>query len=175
MRGKLVDLSLDILSRKQRVTFEIDGDFKGHYDDLKDKELEITVKPYRPKRSKNANAYCWELIGQLAERLNITAKEVYRNAIKDVGIYQDVELASRAAKTMEHIWQERGLGWICEKIDESKDGNILMRLYYGSSVYNTAQMSRLIDYIVQDCKTVGIETKTPQEISLLIDDWRNKE
>ena len=42
-----------------------------------------------------------------------------------------------------------------------------MVLYYGSSVYDTKQMSALIDHIVQDCKALGIETKTPAEIMLL--------
>lgn len=173
MRAKLADLSLDILSQKQRVTFEIDGDFRGQYDDLKDKELEVTVKPFREKRSKNANAYCWELIGKLAERLNLPPKEVYRKAIKDVGVFQDIELEPRAAKTMEHIWQERGIGWVCEKVDDTF-GGVLIRFYYGSSVYNTKQMSRLIDYIVQDCKEQGIETRTPQELSLLLAEWEEQ-
>ena len=38
---------------------------------------------------------------------------------------------------------------------------------YGSSTYDTAQMSRLIDNIVQDCKAVGIETLTPSELAKL--------
>lgn len=170
MRAKLVDISLDILSRKQRVTFEFDGDFRQQYDDLKDKELEITVKPFRAKRSKNANAYCWELLGKLGEALNLPPKELYRRAIKEVGVYQDVELEPRAAKTMEHIWTERGIGWVTEKVDDTF-GGVLIRFYYGSSVYNTKQMSRLIDYIVEDCREQGIETKTPQELSLLLDEW----
>lgn len=44
-------------------------------------------------------------------------------------------------------------------------------LYYGSSTYNTEQMSRLIDNIVQDCKAVGIETMTPAELAALKDAW----
>ena len=41
----------------------------------------------------------------------------------------------------------------------------------GSSTYDTAQMSRLIDLAVQDCKALDIETATPQELSLLLDRW----
>jgi hypothetical protein len=40
-------------------------------------------------------------------------------------------------------------------------------LYYGSSTYNTAQMSLLIDHLVQDAKALGIETMTPQELEAL--------
>lgn len=42
-----------------------------------------------------------------------------------------------------------------------------MLLYYGSSTYDGAQMARLIDNIVQDCKAVGIETMTPDELARL--------
>ena len=37
--------------------------------------------------------------------------------------------------------------------------------------YNKKQMSRLIDGIVQDCKAVGIETKTPNEIAEMLSRW----
>ena len=44
-------------------------------------------------------------------------------------------------------------------------------LYYGSSTYDSAQMSRLIDLVVQECQAQGIETKTPEELALLKEDW----
>lgn len=44
-------------------------------------------------------------------------------------------------------------------------------LYYGSSTYDTAQMSRLINIIVEECKAQGIETRTPDEISKLVSLW----
>ena len=44
-------------------------------------------------------------------------------------------------------------------------------LYYGSSTYDTKQMSRLIDNIVQDCQAVGIETLTPDKLALLLEEW----
>ena len=42
-----------------------------------------------------------------------------------------------------------------------------MILYYGSSTYDTQQMSLLIDHIVQDAKALGIETMTPAELEAL--------
>jgi hypothetical protein len=32
-------------------------------------------------------------------------------------------------------------------------------------------MSRLIEMMVQECKLQGIETMTPQELSLLLEGW----
>ena len=45
--------------------------------------------------------------------------------------------------------------------------------YYGSSSYNTAEMTKLIDLIVQECKQLGIETKTPEELRSLLDSWES--
>lgn len=44
--------------------------------------------------------------------------------------------------------------------------------YYGSSTYDTAQMSRLIDLVVQECRQQDIETLTERELSLLKEGWR---
>ena len=44
--------------------------------------------------------------------------------------------------------------------------------FHGSSTYDTAQMSKLIDNIVSDCKALGIETLTPDKLDLLKEGWR---
>lgn len=46
-----------------------------------------------------------------------------------------------------------------------------IRSYISSSDYDTEQMSRLIDMVVQDCKAEGIETMTPQELDALKSRW----
>ena len=44
--------------------------------------------------------------------------------------------------------------------------------YHGSSTYDTAQMSRLIDSLVQDCRQLDIETLPPEKLALLKEAWR---
>jgi hypothetical protein len=54
---------------------------------------------------------------------------------------------------------------------------VVVRAYYGSSTYNTRQMSRLIDSVVEDCKAVGVETLSPDRLESMKEDWnaqRNK-
>ena len=167
MRAKIVDFICDSLSGTQRLTLTIRGDFRTQYEDLKDKELEISLKPYRPKRSLDANAYCWVLIGELAEKLNLPPKEIYRKAIREIGVWQDIELNQEAVHTIDHIWSNNGIGWFTEKVDNTRNG-VIVRLFYGSSVYNSKQMSRLIDYIVDECKQQGIDTRSPEEISAIM-------
>ena len=62
---------------------------------------------------------------------------------------------------------------MCEQLDYAENGeNVTIRCYYGSSVYNTKQMARLIDDVVSDCKEMGIETKPPEEIDRLVSLWK---
>ena len=43
------------------------------------------LKEFRKKRSLDANAYCWTLIGKLSAKLHITPTEVYIEAIRAIG------------------------------------------------------------------------------------------
>lgn len=38
-------------------------------------------------------------------------------------------------------------------------------------MYNTAEMSKLIELIVQECKQLDIETKSDAEINSLLKEW----
>ena len=54
------------------------------------------------------------------------------------------------------------LGWQVQRIYD--DGEYMsVNLIYGSSAYDTAQMSRLIDQLIQDAKALGIETLPPEK------------
>lgn len=46
-----------------------------------------------------------------------------------------------------------------------------IRSYISSSDYDTAQMSRLIDLVVEDCRENGIETMTPKQLDALKSRW----
>lgn len=137
--------------------------------------LTLSVSRYRKKRSKSANAYFWELVGKLAEKLDVTKEEIYWEYIKHSGVYRTVEVNEEAADTIIKIWKSHGLGWIAEMLDESKNkGYKLLNLYYGSSSYNSKQMSRLIDNVIKDCKDQGIETLPPEQIEEMKRAWESE-
>lgn len=43
--------------------------------------------------------------------------------------------------------------------------------YYGSSDFDKAQMSRLIDNCIQDCRALDIETLPPWQLEGMIEAW----
>lgn len=137
-----------------------------------DETKTFKIEEHREKRSLNANAYCWTLIGKIAEVVGNTKEEVYREYIRNKGIYQVVTLNSKAVKTFEKLWTEKGLGWICEMSETKIEGLTDVTAYYGSSSYNTKQMANFIDYVVQEAKELDIETLTPAEIQRLKDLWK---
>lgn len=139
----------------------------------KEKKYVAELKEYRERRSLDANAYCWVLLGKLSEKLQIPPEEIYRAAIKDVGgNYEVMPVRNDALERWKEIWSSNGVGWLCDEIGPSKlDGYTNVRCFYGSSAYDTAQMGRLIDIIVQECKLQGVETMTPAELARLTEEW----
>lgn len=132
------------------------------------------ISPVKEKRSLNANAYCWVLCKQISNALRfLTKEEVYQRAIKAVGVCKEFEpLPIDQAKTLRHAWERLGVGWVTEQVDFHTDGDrVIIRCYYGSSTYNTRQMSHLIDYLVQDAESCGIATLEKQRIDSLLEEW----
>ena len=129
------------------------------------KNEEIVVK--KKKRSRNANNYFWELLQQLCFELNLDLIKEYRNRVKELGICQTFELDTKNVPTFVHLWEDKGIAFFTEKVEEIGNKTII-NAYYGSSSYNSKQMSRLIDNLVQDCKSVGIQTLDELEIQELI-------
>ena len=147
--------------------------------EMKPRKYAVEIKEHRERRSLDANAYAWQLIGKLAARLSqpgavITPEQVYREAIRDVGDnYEVIPIRDDALDRWREIWTGKGLGWVCEVIGKSKiEGYTNTRCFYGSSVYDKAQMSRLISIIVEECKAAGVETMTPAELASLLEGER---
>lgn len=140
----------------------------------KEKKYVADIKEYRERRSLDANAYMWVLVGKLSGKLGLPPEEIYRAAIRDVGDnYEVMPVRNDALERWKTIWQSNGLGWLCEEIGPSKlDGYTNVRNFYGSSAYDKTQMSRLINNIVQDCKAQCIETLAPAELARLTEEWR---
>ena len=168
MRAR-IKLFTPIQKNRQQITLELSADFTEEYESLKDCEVDVEIKKHREKRSLTANAYFWVLIGKIAEKLSIPDDEVYRQMIKDVGVSEVICVPKRAAALLEKTWSANGKGFFTETLDVGDQ--VTMKLYYGSHLYNTKQMSRLIDNAVQDAKALGITTETPDQIARMVSLW----
>lgn len=171
--AKLLDLSIGF-NGKQRLTVELDSDFRAEFDELKDVEVDVSVKKHRNKRSLDANAYAWTLIDKIAARRGMSKAEVYRNAIRDIGGVSDIVcIQNKAVQTLKDIWTRNGIGWQVEELESKLPGCTNLVLYKGSSVYDSKQMNCLIDSLVQDAQSIGIETRPQAEIESLLKEYEH--
>lgn len=131
----------------------------------------ISIDRQKRKRSLNANNYMWQLCQKIAEKVGATKETVYRKNIREVGSFETVELISAGAARFIRSWEANGLGWVAEPISE-RNGYTTIIAYYGSSSYTTAEMSRLIEAVVEEAKGLGVETMTPAELALLKAAWK---
>ena len=134
----------------------------------KNKKYELVIKEHRKRRSKDANAYFWEFLDQLATKMRMGKRELYRELIRDIGgVSTIVCTKNEAVPVLIDKWSQNGIGWFAD-IEESKiEGCSNVILYYGSSTYDSSQMSRLIDRLIFECNIVGIDTTDLKTKTLL--------
>ena len=135
---------------------------------LSDKTYVCTIRQYRKRRSLDANAYAWSLINELANVMRTSKDECYQLMLKRYGqssVVSVVEEATELFKKSVKYCEEIGNATLNGK--EFKH----IRVFAGSSTYDTREMSILIDGIVSECKEVGIETMTPAELERLKGEW----
>ena len=167
--GRIVGANIDFKTNKPVLMLEVNerNDFEQIVDDLKDKDkLSIEVKPYRERRSLNANAYAWSLIGQIADAVRAGKDEVYLKCLKRYGQSEIVSVRS-------HIPVENYFKYY-EAAGESKlNGRDFThyRVYKGSSEFDTREMSIFIDGVVSEAKDLGIQTETPNQLAEMKARW----
>ena len=173
--GTITDLNIDFDTLKPKITILLDTNNKEVVEELKNEnKLNIELKKYRKKRSLDSNAYAWVLLGELQNVLNIPKEEIYRDLIKSIGSYEVIPVKNEAVEKFRQAWSKNGLGWVTETTKSKLEGFTNIITYYGSSSYNTKEMTRLIDLLVEECKQFGIETKPKEEIESLLKEWDKK-
>ena len=173
MKARLTGLARSMEGEFLLTLSTRDGAVVEAYNDLHENPVSIELKKWREKRSLDANGYAWCLLDKLAAARGLPKDEVYRQEIRGIGgVSETVCVKDKAVDRLTEFWGHNGIGWFCECIPSKIPGCTNVILYYGSSVYDTHQMSALIDHIVQDCKVCGIETLPPQELERLTQEWR---
>ena len=130
------------------------------YNQEKDKKFEIKEK--REKRSLSQNSYAWELITKIGNILRLSKEEIYLQMLEDYGqsILIPVKKGEKPNGYFKYYKYETS------SILNGKEAD-WYKIYKGSSEFDSKEMTILIDGIIQECKQLGIETLTPDEIAKL--------
>lgn len=160
-----------------RLEAEIGADsvspLRRYLDELQGRDTAAELKVWRERRSLDANAYAWVLIDGIAQAIREDKTSVYRAAIREIGgNYQLVCTQDANVDKLRRVWEYNGIGWVTDTIPSKLPGCTNVLLYYGSSVYDTAQMSLLIDHLVYEAKELGVETLPPTELERMMEQWQ---
>jgi len=167
--GKFKSISRNWLSGKWEITFTTEENITGYIDKIKDKLLRITVKQYREKRSLDSNAYAWVLMQKIAEAVQSDKWSVYLEMLaKYSRAFTHVIVRPDVVPRFEAEWRTvRNLG----EITVNGQTGIQLQLYFGSSTFDTKEMSVFIDGLVEECRQLEIETLPPNEIERMKREW----
>lgn len=174
--GTITDIGLDISSRKAKISLVLDTNELDIVEQLKNEnKLNVELKKYRQKRSLDANAYCWVLCDKIAKSMQggISKEDIYKDAISYVGTFEPMIIEEKAFNKFKEIWQKQGLGYLVKEVSK-KDKCVKVFAYYGSSSYDSKEMSKLIEFIVEQARGLNIETLPTEEINSLLESWGNK-
>lgn len=139
---------------------------------VKDKPYVAQIKEKRNHRSLDANAYCWALIVQMADILGVGKEEVYQQMLKQYGQGGEVTLSWNQVNAFTRAWRYNEP---VQMLGEGENARYVYRFWIGSSAYDTKEMAALIDGVVSECKDLGIDTRTPDEIRSMMALWDEKQ
>ena len=140
--------------------------------DKDDKQI-FEVKPYREKRSLNANAYFHSLVNKLARYYNWTDEDMKIKMVLDYGTLAEKDGEVFEVKVPHNSDIQEFYPYA--KFNRTEDGLDCYFLYERTHNLNTHQMYELLCGVVQECKDVGIPTKEDYEIQKLIEEMEKYE
>ena len=167
MKGRILDYSLSF-GGKQRITLELDTDFREGYETLKEVPVEISIQKWRAKRSKDANAYFHVLVNQIAVARGLSDDEVKRDLIVDYGtIARDdhgdkIGFKLPASVDVDEIYPYTRM---YKEVEENGKSFKCYLVYKRSSDMDTKEMAHLIDGAITVAQELNIDTDTPDRAS----------
>ena len=165
MKGRLLDMAIGY-NRKPRITIELDSDFREGFDALRDVDVEITIRKWRARRSKDANAYFHVLVGQIAMTCGLTDEEVKRQLVRDYGVYKKdgdgnyIGLKQPPSVDIDQIYP---YAVFYKQIEENGKLKNCYLIRKRTSEMDSAEMAHLIDKTIEEARALGIDTDTPEE------------
>lgn len=169
--GRIVSLTKDYKTQEWNITIATKSNYVVKIVEklVKVTWLSIEIKKKRKKRSLDANAYCWVLLQKLAEATNSDRWSVYLEMLKRYSrAFTFIVVKEDAVERTKEQWRECiDLG----EVDINGQKGHQLQVFFGSSTFDSKEMSVFIDGIVSECKELGIETIPPEELERMKEQW----
>lgn len=161
--------AVDYVTKRKEITLSVSDDSAvASLEELKGKLLAVEIKPWKDKRSLDANAYLWALLDKIAQAIRSSKDEIYLQELEKYGVCTFLIVRPESAERITREWRTvRNLG----EVTVNGQNGVQLQCFYGSSGYDTAEMARLLDGVIEDAKELGIQTETPDEIAKMKASW----
>lgn len=175
--GKVSDVSIDVKSHLPKITFTInEKDALEQIDEiLSIDKLSVEAKKYRQQRSLDANAYFHVLVNKLARKIGISDSEMKVKMNLEYGtVARNMDDTKVGIKVPYGTKVEQFYPY-CLKFGECVENGMTFEkylLYKQTHELDTKEMSDLISGVVDECKKLGIETKTKEELDSMLAEWK---
>lgn len=125
-----------------------------------DKEKVFEIKEYKEKRNNDQNAKYWKLLNELALKLKISVEELHFQMLKFYSQRYQILIPTETSI--------RGIEYYEKKSTIKKDNKLfdVYIIYTPSHELNTEEFSLLLEGLCNECKEQGIETRSPDELSM---------
>lgn len=165
VKAKLHDITFGA-DGKERLTFALDQrvDASG----LQDVDIRLKATKWREKRSLNANGLLWSCLDKIATALNTDKWQVYLLMLKRYGKFTYLIVPKGAADRTKEMWREsEEVGDIVVNGREATQ----MLCYFGSSTYDTAEFTKLLNGVISEMEEMGIPTPAQEEAERVLKEW----
>lgn len=163
LNGRIDGCYFDAFSGEMKLTLAIrDREaLVNGYDALKGQELAITLDKPKKRRSRDANAMLWACLGEIAADQGADKWDIYLLMLRRYGKYTYILVPEKAVEDVKKQWRE------CEVIGEvNVNGrkSIQMLCYFGSSMLDSKEFSRLLNGVVSEMSEMGLPTPPSREM-----------
>jgi len=150
----VIELTVDGYYNKRKAT--------QLYNDLKDKEIHATLKVFKSSRSIEQNDMLWSIITQISDKVNGSHREedlmsIYGMLLQKANIKREyIRTLIQAKDILEQSFRAVLEVPNSRKIENGKE-TVGFWVYYGSSTFDTKEMTELIDIALDTATEVGID------------------
>lgn len=127
----------------------------------KDDQL-FEAREWRRKRSLTQNAYYWALLNRLGLALGYPRDELHGHMLREYGVYDAFTV--RADVPLRDYFRYYDVVR-SGQMDGVRYSHV--RAFKGSSEMDSAEFSKLLNGLIEECRQQGIETMTPEEAARL--------
>lgn len=123
-----------------------------------EEEKVFEVKEFKQKRNLPQNAKYYKLLNELALVLKIGIEELHREMLKNYSVRYQVMIPSEV--------ELRGIKYCELKGTKSKNNKLfnIYEVYVPSHELKEDEFAVLLQNLIEECKQVGIDTRSPEEI-----------